>query len=105
MSIVLNYWLEKGLDRFKELNERIDLSPVTEPIQEKAEVIYDYRFHEGEVVELENGRMYRIEDKLPFRTSIQDEGVYRGEKLFENPDGELTESYEQDTFTEGDITV
>lgn len=105
MGLVLNYWFEQGLEKLQEVEESLDLSPLTDPIQAKAGVVYDYRFQEGEVVELENGRKYRIEDKLPFKTSFKDEGVYRGEKLFENPDGELTESYEKDTFKEGDIII
>lgn len=101
MGLILNYWLERGLEGLQELDESIDLSPVTEYV----EPFQDYRFHEGEVVELESGETYRITDRLPGLTAIRDENVYRGERLSENPDGVLTTSYEEDRFAEGDIII
>lgn len=101
MSVVLNYWAERGLEGLEEIDEIVDLSPITEYL----EPFQDYRFQEGEIVELESGDTYRITDRLSGLTLIREEKVYRGERLSENPDGELRTSYEEDRFTEGEIII
>ncbi len=100
MGVVSSYWLEKSLEKLQEFDRKI-----SDPgLASYLEALQNYDHVEGEIVELESDdETYRITGRKPLLTSLRKEKVYKGERMFENPDGELTSSYVSDTFTEDEI--
>lgn len=97
---VSSYWLEKSIEKLEEFERKISDPGLASYI----EALQRYDHQEGEIIELDSGdKKYQIAGRKPLLTSLRDEKVYEGVRMFENPDGELANSYVSYTFTEDEI--
>ena len=100
MRMVSQYWIDKSLEKLEEFGSTVEDLEVSDYIRS----LQGYTHVEGEIVELENDEAYQISGVKPLLTSIRKTETYKGERMFEKPDGELTTSYVSDTFTEDEIS-
>lgn len=91
MGIVTEYYFDAFLKRAASANQAWEKSS----IRDNLEAAYGFRFQRGERVEVEGkDSTYEIVDRLPIYSGISEDDIYIGDRLSENPDGNLTRSYD-----------
>lgn len=104
MGIVIDYWLEAGLNKAESLDHQLSEAWSESTVKEKLDGMYDFRHGEGDQVEVEDGEVYEILEKQPVKTLLNGEERYTADRLFENPDGELSRSYTTQTIRGGQLS-
>lgn len=103
MGIVIDYWLKAGLQKAESLDHQISEAWLKSTAKTKLEDLHSFQYEEGDQVETEDGEVYEILDKQPVHTLLNGEESYIADRLFENPGGELSRSYDTQTIRGGQI--
>lgn len=103
MGIVIDYWLEAGLGKAESLDRQLSEAWSESTVKEKLDGMYPFQHEEGDQVETEDGEVYEILDTQPVHTFLNGEESYTADRLFENPDGELSRSYDTQTIRGGQL--
>jgi len=100
MGIVTEYYFDAFLNKAVNANQAWEESS----IRDNLEAAYGFEFQRGERVEVEGeDSTYEIVDRLPIYSGLSEDDVYIGDRLSENPDGNLTRSYDTTRITGEEI--
>ena len=104
MGIVTEYYFDAFLNKATKTGQTVNQSWKESSIRDNLEEAYGFEHQRGERVELEGGDdTYEIVDRLPIYSGLSEQDIYIGDRLSENPDGNLTRSYDTTRITGEEI--